>query len=76
MALGMGLVPAHGGTQLRFVDAGRYASTGSFHRACLGEGLSVVPRGSMNVSMLMDDEAVAEIVAAWRRALGRVLEVD
>ena len=43
-----------------------------FHRACLEEGLYIAPRGSMNVSTPMDDEVVAEIVAAWKRALERI----
>jgi glutamate-1-semialdehyde 2,1-aminomutase len=44
----------------------------AFHRACLEEGLYIAPRGSMNVSTPMDDEVVAEIVAAWKRALERI----
>ena len=43
-----------------------------FHRACLEEGLYIAPRGSMNMSTPMDDDVVAEIVAAWKRALERI----
>jgi glutamate-1-semialdehyde 2,1-aminomutase len=43
-----------------------------FHRACLEEGLYIAPRGSMNLSTVMDDGVMAEIVAAWTRALPRV----
>ena len=42
------------------------------HRACLEEGLYIAPRGSMNLSTVMDDAVLDEIVAAWRRALARV----
>ena len=48
----------------------------AFHRACLEEGLYIAPRGSMNVSTPMDDDVVAEIVAAWKRALDRVARAD
>ena len=44
----------------------------AFHRACLEEGLYIAPRGSMNLSTPMDDDVIAQIVAAWRRALVRV----
>jgi glutamate-1-semialdehyde 2,1-aminomutase len=43
----------------------------AFHRACLEEGLYIAPRGSMNMSTPMDEDVVAEIVTAWRRALER-----
>jgi glutamate-1-semialdehyde 2,1-aminomutase len=48
----------------------------AFHRACLEEGLYIAPRGSMNLSTPMDDEVIAEIVTAWKRALDRVDRAD
>ena len=44
----------------------------AFHRACLEEGLYIAPRGSMNLSTPIDEDVVTQIVAAWRRALGRM----
>jgi glutamate-1-semialdehyde 2,1-aminomutase len=43
----------------------------AFHRACLEEGLYIAPRGSMNLSTVMDDEDLGEIAAAWARAVER-----
>jgi glutamate-1-semialdehyde 2,1-aminomutase len=48
----------------------------AFHRACLEEGLYIAPRGSMNLSTPMDDAVIGEIVAAWKRALGRMNAAD
>ena len=47
----------------------------AFHRACLEEGLYIAPRGSMNLSTVMDDEVLAEIAAAWTRAVARATAV-
>ena len=48
----------------------------AFHRACLEEGLYIAPRGSMNMSTPMDAAVIEEIVAAWKRAVGRLQAVD
>jgi glutamate-1-semialdehyde 2,1-aminomutase len=44
----------------------------TFHRACLEEGLYIAPRGSMNLSTVMDEAVLEEVVEAWKRALQRV----
>ena len=44
----------------------------AFHRACLEEGLYTAPRGSMNLSTVMDEAVLEEVVEAWKRALQRV----
>jgi glutamate-1-semialdehyde 2,1-aminomutase len=44
----------------------------AFHRACLEEGLYIAPRGSMNLSTVMDEAVLEEVVEAWKRALQRV----
>jgi glutamate-1-semialdehyde 2,1-aminomutase len=43
-----------------------------FHKACLEEGLYIAPRGSMNLSTVMDDEVLAQVAAAWAKAVERV----
>ncbi len=47
----------------------------ALHRACLEEGLYIAPRGSMNLSTVMDEEVLGEILAAWTRAVDRVSAV-
>ncbi len=44
----------------------------AFHRACLEEGLYLAPRGSMNLSTVMDDAVIDEVVHAWKRAIDHV----
>jgi glutamate-1-semialdehyde 2,1-aminomutase len=44
----------------------------ALHRACLEEGLFIAPRGSMNLSTVMDEAIMQETVASWKRALQRV----
>ena len=44
----------------------------ALHAACLEEGLYIAPRGSMNLSTVMDETVMDETVEAWKRALGRV----
>ena len=43
-----------------------------FHRLCLEEGLYIAPRGSMNLSTVMDDAVLGQVAAAWTRAVARV----
>jgi glutamate-1-semialdehyde 2,1-aminomutase len=44
----------------------------AFHAACLDEGLYIAPRGSMNVSTVMDEGVLEEAGEKWKRALGRL----
>ncbi len=44
----------------------------ALHRACLEEGLYIAPRGSMNLSTVMEAADLEAALAAWRRALERV----
>jgi glutamate-1-semialdehyde 2,1-aminomutase len=43
-----------------------------FHRVCLEEGLYIAPRGSMNLSTVMDDGVLEQVAAAWSKAVARV----
>ena len=43
-------------------------------RACLDEGVYFAPRGVLNVSTVLDDDAFAHTVAAFERAAVRVAE--
>ena len=44
------------------------------HLACLDEGVYFAPRGVMNVSTVLDDDAFAHTVASFERAAVRVAE--
>lgn len=46
-----------------------------FHRACLEEGLYIAPRGSMNLSTVMDEAVLDEIAGRWLRAVERTASV-
>jgi len=77
----LGAAARDAGTDVRVHSCGSLLQVNTadplaFHRACLEEGLYIAPRGSMNMSTPMDDDVVAEIVAAWKRALDRVDRAD
>jgi glutamate-1-semialdehyde 2,1-aminomutase len=44
------------------------------HLACLDEGVYFAPRGVLNVSTVLDNDAFAEVVASFERAAARVAE--
>jgi glutamate-1-semialdehyde 2,1-aminomutase len=45
---------------------------GHVHLACMEEGLFIAPRGLMNVSTVMDDGVVDDVLERFARALQRV----
>ncbi len=65
------------GVDVRVVNVGSLLHAHSsdcwaLHAACLEEGLFIAPRGSMNISTVMDEAVLDEAAGRWERALQRV----
>lgn len=61
------------GEPRRFSDLNLTSETFNLvHLACMEEGLFIAPRGLINISTVMDDGVLDEVVTRFQRAVGRV----